>query len=181
MIKFRSGELTCLKSNTPTNTKLGQNTKALVASVSERTVRHSNAMAAVFKAVDSISNEVATILQSPGDDDVAVTEKEDKLQELMEINQGLLQCMGVGHASIETVIRTTLKYKLTTMLTGAGDGGCVLTLLPTLFSGTIVDKVIAELETCGFQCLIVGIGGTVVRFPSTLRPDFLRTGTNLNC
>ncbi|KAL7205181.1 hypothetical protein ACSBR2_018167 [Camellia fascicularis] len=164
MIKFRSGELTCLKSNTPlkmliTNTKVGRNTKALVASVSERTVRHSNAMAAVFKAVDSISNEVATILQSPADDDIAVTEKEDKLQELMEMNQGLLQCMGVSHASIETVIRTTLKYKLTTKLTGAGGGGCVLTLLPTLLSGTIVDQVIAELETCGFQCLIAGIGG----------------------
>lgn len=136
MIKFKSGELTCLKSNTPikmliTNTNVGRNTKALVAGVSERTVRHPTAMAAVFKAVDSISNEVATIIQSPAHDDIAATEKEDKLEELMEMNQGLLQCMGVSHASIETVLRTTLKYKLASKLTGAGGGGCVLTLLPT--------------------------------------------------
>ncbi|KAL6989667.1 mevalonate kinase [Sarracenia purpurea var. burkii] len=164
MIKFRAGELTRLKSNVPikmliTNTKVGRNTKALVAGVSERTVRHPNAMAAVFKAVDSISDEVATIIQSPGHDDGAVSEKEEKLGELMQMNQGLLQCMGVSHVSIETVLRTTLEYKLVTKLTGAGGGGCVLTLLPTLLSGTVVDKVIAELEAYGFQCLIAGIGG----------------------
>ncbi|XP_059648543.1 mevalonate kinase isoform X2 [Cornus florida] len=164
MIEFRSGDLTRIKSNMPlkmliTNTKVGRNTKALVAGVSERTIRHPNAMAAVFTAVDSISSELATIIQAPAPDDLAVTEKEEKLEELMEMNQGLLQCMGVSHASIETVLRTTLKYKLSSKLTGAGGGGCVLTLLPTLLSGTVIDKVIAELESCGFQCLIAGIGG----------------------
>ena len=136
MIKFKSGELTRIKTNMPlkmliTNTKVGRNTKALVAGVSERTARHPTAMAAVFNAVDSISNEMATIIQSPVSDDLAITEKEEKLEELMEMNQGLLQCMGVSHASIETVLRTTLKFKLSSKLTGAGGGGCVLTLLPT--------------------------------------------------
>ncbi|XP_042055077.1 mevalonate kinase-like [Salvia splendens] len=164
MIKFRSGELTRIKTNMPlkmlvTNTQVGRNTKALVSGVSERAVRHGSAMSSVFKAVDSISNEVAAIIQSPVSDDLAITEKEEKLGELMEMNQGLLQCMGVSHATIETVIKTTLKYKLATKLTGAGGGGCVVTLLPALLAGTVVDKVIAELEECGFQCLIAGIGG----------------------
>nr|AJT35507.1 mevalonate kinase [Gentiana rigescens] len=164
MIKFRSGELTQVKTNMPlkmliTNTKVGRNTKALVAGVSERTMKHQNVMAAVFNAVDSISIEMASIIQTPVSDDLAITEKEEKLEELMEMNQGLLQCMGVSHSSIETVLRTTLKYKLASKLTGAGGGGCVLTLLPTLLSGTVVDKVIAELESCGFQCFIAGIGG----------------------
>nr|QEV81809.1 Mevalonate kinase reductase [Prunella vulgaris] len=165
MIKFRSGELTRMKTNMPlkmlvTNTKVGRNTRALVASVSERAARHGSAMTSVFKAVDSISEEVAAIIQSPISDELAITEKEEKLGELMEMTQGLLQCMGVSHASIETVIKTTLKYKLATKLTGAGGGGCVLTLLPTLLAGTVVDKLIAELEECGFQCLIAGIGGS---------------------
>lgn len=136
MIKFRSGSLTRLKSNMPlkmliTNTKVGRNTKALVAGVSERTLRHPDAMTSVFSAVDSISRELATIIQSGASDEISVTEKEAKIEELMEMNQGLLQCMGVSHASIETVLRTTLKYKLASKLTGAGGGGCVLTLLPT--------------------------------------------------
>ncbi|CAI9764292.1 unnamed protein product [Fraxinus pennsylvanica] len=164
MIKFRSGELTRIKTNMPlkmliTNTKVGRNTKALVAGVSERTIRHPKAMASVFSAVDSISCELASIIQSPVTDDLAITEKEEKLEELMEMNQGLLRCMGVSHASIETVLQSTLKYKLSSKLTGAGGGGCVLTLLPDLLSGTVVDKVISELESCGFQCLIAGIGG----------------------
>ncbi|GAA0155164.1 carbohydrate kinase [Lithospermum erythrorhizon] len=164
MIKFKSGHLTCIKTNMPlkmliTNTKVGRNTKALVAGVSERALRHPDAMSSVFTAVDCISTELASIIQTPATDDLQITEKEEKLAELMEMNQGLLQCMGVSHASIETVLRTTLKYKLTTKLTGAGGGGCVLTLLPSLLSGTVVDKVIAELESCGFHCLIAGIGG----------------------
>ncbi|KAL3631643.1 hypothetical protein CASFOL_024627 [Castilleja foliolosa] len=164
MIKFKSGQLTRMNTNMPlkmliTNTKVGRNTKVLVAGVSERTLRHSTAMSSVFNAVDSISNELAAIIQSPVSDDLAITEKEEKIGELMEMNQGLLQCMGVSHVSIETVIRTTLKYKLSTKLTGAGGGGCVLTLLPTLLSGTVVDKVIAELDSCGFHSLIAGIGG----------------------
>lgn len=136
MIKFKSGSLTRIKTNMTlkmliTNTKVGRNTKALVAGVSERTLRHPEAMASVFNAVDSISTELATIIQSPAPDDLSLTEKESKIEELMEMNQGLLQCMGVSHASIETVLRTTLKYKLASKLTGAGGGGCVLTLLPT--------------------------------------------------
>ncbi|KAL9253432.1 Mevalonate kinase-like protein [Drosera capensis] len=164
MIKFRSGILTRLKSTMPlkmlvTNTRVGRNTKALVAGVSKRAIRHQDAMEAVFSAVDSISKEVSTIIQSPATDDVTSTEQEAKLEELMEMNQGLLQCMGVSHASIETVLRTTLKYKLSSKLTGAGGGGCVLTLLPTLLSATVVDKVTADLESCGFQCMIATIGG----------------------
>lgn len=136
MIQFKSGEVTRIKSSAPlrmliTNTKVGRNTKALVAGVSERASRHQDAMASVFAAVDSISKELSAIIQSAVSDDSSITEREEKIEELMEMNQGLLQCMGVSHASIETVLRTTLKYKLTSKLTGAGGGGCVLTLLPT--------------------------------------------------
>ncbi|KAI3669179.1 hypothetical protein L6452_40405 [Arctium lappa] len=164
LIKFKSGALTCIKSSMIlkmliTNTKVGRNTKALVAGVSERKNRHPDAMTSVFNAVESISNELTSIIQSSSDDDLAALEKEKRVEELMEMNQGLLQCMGVSHASIETVLQTTSKHKLTSKLTGAGGGGCVLTLLPALLPATVIDKVIEELEHCGFQCFIAEIGG----------------------
>ncbi|CAN8265363.1 unnamed protein product [Cochlearia groenlandica] len=162
MIKFCAGQITRLQSNMPlrmliTNTRVGRNTKALVSGVSERTVRHPDAMNSVFSAVDSISKDLAAIIQSK--DEVSLTEKEESIKELMEMNQGLLQSMGVSHSSIDTVIRITVKHKLTSKLTGAGGGGCVLTLLPTLVSGTVVDKVVEELESSGFQCFTASIGG----------------------
>ncbi|KAG5232489.1 mevalonate kinase [Salix suchowensis] len=77
MIKFRSGNLTRIKSSMPlkmliTNTKVGRNTKALVAGVSERTLRHSDAMSFVFNAVDSISKELANVIQTPAPDDLSI-------------------------------------------------------------------------------------------------------------
>ncbi|KAK8960404.1 Mevalonate kinase [Platanthera guangdongensis] len=164
VIMFKSGELTQMKSTMPlrmliTNSKVARNTKALVAGVSERAVRHPSAMYTVFTAVDFISKELANAIEAPAADDISITRREEMIEELMEMNQGLLQCMGVSHASIENVLRVTAKYKLTSKLTGAGGGGCVLTLLPTLLSNNIMEKVVADLESCGFQCLKVEVGG----------------------
>lgn len=164
VIMFKSGKLTQMKSTMPlrmlvTNTRVGRNTKALVAGVSERAVRHPDAMHAVFVAVDFISKELANAIEAPTSDDISITRREEMIEELMEMNQGLLQSMGVSHASIENVLRVTAKYKLTSKLTGAGGGGCVLTLLPTLLSNNVIEKVVADLEACGFQCLKVNVGG----------------------
>ncbi|CAM0150075.1 unnamed protein product [Urochloa decumbens] len=164
MIKFKKGELTNLKSRNPvkmliTDTRVGRNTKALVAGVSERASRHPDAMASVFHAVNSISEELSSIVELAAEDEIAITSKEDKLAELMEMNQGLLQCMGVSHSSIETVLQTTLKYSLVSKLTGAGGGGCVLTLIPTLSANIVLEKVATELESHGFRCFKVEVGG----------------------
>lgn len=133
---FKSGELTQIQPVTHlrmliTNTKVGRNTKALVAGVSERASRHPGAMHAVFTAIDFISKELAAIIEAPVNGDFSITAWEETIEELMKMNQGLLQCMGVSHDSIESVLRATWKYKLASKLTGAGGGGCVLTLLPT--------------------------------------------------
>lgn len=50
-------------------------------------------------------------------------------QELIDINQHHLNVMGVGHSSLDTLCRVTLARGLHSKLTGAGGGGCGITLL----------------------------------------------------
>ncbi|KAM0905726.1 hypothetical protein ACQ4PT_017204 [Festuca glaucescens] len=169
MIKFKKGEFTNLRCTNPvkmliTDTRVGRNTKALVAGVSERVSRHPDAMASVIGAVNFISEELSSIVESAAEDEIAITMKEEKLAELMQMNQGLLQCMGVSHCSIETVLQTTLKYNLVSKLTGAGGGGCVLTLIPTLLSKLVLEKTTAEIESHGFRCFQVEVGGRGLQF-----------------
>jgi hypothetical protein len=56
--------------------------------------------------------------------------EEAKFEELVGMSQGFLQCLGVSHVSIAVVCQITAAFKLQSKLTGAGGGGCVLTLLP---------------------------------------------------
>ncbi|XP_020525443.1 mevalonate kinase isoform X2 [Amborella trichopoda] len=173
MIMFKSGELTRIKAGLPlkmliTNTKVGRNTKALVAGVAERAGRHPEAMSSVFKAIDAISMELSTIIQSGASDDLSIIEKEEKLQELMEMNMGLLQSMGVSHASIEMVLQTTLKYKLTSKLTGAGGGGCVLTLLPSYHGNHSPSRSYFQMMDDGGM-----VGPTIRSFPVLCYPAML--------
>ncbi|XP_021283193.1 mevalonate kinase [Herrania umbratica] len=168
MIKFKSGSMTRIDSNMPlrmliTNTKVGRDTKALVANVSSRKSKHPEVMGCVLNAIEFISEEWSTIIQSHALDDLSLATNEERLIELMEMNQGLLLSIGVSQAAIETVLQTTMKYKLASKLTGAGGGGCVLTFLPIQLSEAIVDKVVGELESFGFQCFAAGIGGKGVQ------------------
>jgi mevalonate kinase len=63
------GELMHLHSPMPlrillTNSNVGWITKALVAGVGKRALRHPEAMAAIFEAIDHIADEVVSILLS---------------------------------------------------------------------------------------------------------------------
>ena len=52
-------------------------------------------------------------------------------QELFTINQHLLNGLGVGHPSLDTVCQITKQFGLSAKLTGGGGGGCAIALLPT--------------------------------------------------
>ncbi len=59
-------------------------------------------------------------------------------QALINENHGYLVTLGVSHPSLEAIRKTTADpYGLSTKLTGAGGGGCAVTLIP---DGTSVLK-----------------------------------------
>jgi mevalonate kinase len=51
------------------------------------------------------------------------------LQELVDVNHSLLAALGVSHPALEKVREISSKLGLKSKLTGAGGGGCALTLI----------------------------------------------------
>jgi len=104
-----------------TDTNHPRRTATLVAHVAKLLADLPHVTAHILAAIDGIASEARELLESKEN----VTER---LGELIEINQGLLNAIGVGHPKLDTVAKITKKIGWT-KLTGAGGGGCALTLL----------------------------------------------------
>eukprot|EP00850_Spirogloea_muscicola_P002737 SM000010S04375 [mRNA] locus=s10:1269794:1270826:+ [translate_table: standard] len=120
------------------DTCVARSTGAQVSFVAQRTARHPAVMTCIFNAVDAVATEAAGLLLPPqrdnsGSDSKAVLEPEaeERLVELININQGLLQSMGVSHPAVDHIVTLCASHDLAAKLTGAGGGGCVLALLPS--------------------------------------------------
>lgn len=68
----------------------------------------------------------------------------------------MLTELGVGHAVLDNVCKITAQFGLHSKLTGAGGGGCALTLLS---NSEVVDQAKAALEKEGFECFRAELGG----------------------
>ncbi|PWN28419.1 hypothetical protein BDZ90DRAFT_250910 [Jaminaea rosea] len=120
-----------------TDTGVSRDTKALVAGVQQRLDQDPSQVNAAFDTIQKIADEAAQLLTSGGKD------ADVKLGELMKKNHQLLASpLGVSHPSLEEVRNalSTVSPALSTKLTGAGGGGCAVTLIP---SGT-PDNVVSE-------------------------------------
>ena len=80
-----------------------------------------------------------------------------KLENLIDQNHLLLNELGVGHSSLDTLVAIAAKHGLHGKLTGAGGGGCGYVLLhPT---NNQIQELKQEFEKCNFECFDTGIGG----------------------
>ena len=77
----------------------------------------------------------------------------------MDINHSLLNSCGVGHEILDKIVSITKRKGLSSKLTGAGGGGCALTLIPHSYLEEQVESLILELESNGFLAFVAEIGG----------------------
>ncbi|POM57749.1 Mevalonate kinase [Phytophthora palmivora] len=84
---------------------------------------------------------------------------EEVLGQEIEHNQQILNGLGVGHPQIDEVVRICKQFNGATKLTGAGGGGCTISLLPRSLSNEDLTKLITQLEAKGFECFASSIGG----------------------
>ncbi|XP_062446033.1 mevalonate kinase [Rhea pennata] len=177
-LRYQSGKITSLK-RVPTlrilltNTKVPRSTKVLVAGVKEKILKFPAIMNPVLDSINAISQECQSVLEAmpgnPSPDYYPV------LEELFDINQHHLNVIGVGHPSLDRLCRVTASHGLHSKLTGAGGGGCGVTLLRPDTSPLAVEAAKRDLSACGFECWETSIGapGVTLHSSSSLKAEVL--------
>uniref|UniRef100_A0A8C8S4L0 Mevalonate kinase n=1 Tax=Pelusios castaneus TaxID=367368 RepID=A0A8C8S4L0_9SAUR len=179
VLRFQSGKITSLK-RVPTlrilltNTKVSRSTKLLVAGVKDKILKFPAIMNPVLASIDAISQECESVLEA-----LAVNPLQEHysvLEELFDINQHHLNVIGVGHSSLDRVCRATAARGLHSKLTGAGGGGCAITLLRPDTDPLMVEAARRDLGACGFESWETNIGasGVCLHSLSSLKAEVLQ-------
>uniref|UniRef100_A0A4W3J321 Mevalonate kinase n=1 Tax=Callorhinchus milii TaxID=7868 RepID=A0A4W3J321_CALMI len=163
-----------------TNTKVPRSTKTLVAGVKDKLNKFPSIIGPILNSIDAISCECERTLAAivAGD---STEESYAVLEELIDINQHHLNVIGVGHSSLDRLCQATALHSLHSKLTGAGGGGCGITLLRPDTSPSVVEASKRALNDMGYDCWETNIGGHGVSLhsPSSLQRDVSQLLTRL--
>ncbi|KAJ7039593.1 Cys/Met metabolism PLP-dependent enzyme-domain-containing protein [Mycena alexandri] len=155
-----------------TNSKVPRDTKKLVAGVGVLKAEEPELVDGILKSIQSISEEARRALADP---ELSRTELLSALSALIRENHQHLVTLGVSHPSLETIRTATAAppYELSTKLTGAGGGGCAVTLVPDDFEEGALDKLLAELVNEKFVPYLTSVGGSGLGILSPYTPPNL--------
>jgi mevalonate kinase len=153
------------------DTKTPKSTAHEVAKVGRLKDAHPKLVGTILDAIDKVTNTSADLINEDNFD----TENEESLRrlgELMTINHGLLVSLGVSHPRLERVRELVDHQGIGwTKLTGAGGGGCSITLLKPGVSRDKLDKLEEQLDQEGYQKFetTLGADGVGVLWPAVLK------------
>jgi len=83
---------------------------------------------------------------------------------LVDVNQNLLDAIGVGHPTITKAISICSEHNLHAKLTGAGGGGCVFALIPPSYPEHDLNGIVNYFKTeTNFDAWVAMLGGNGVR------------------
>ncbi|XP_069070836.1 mevalonate kinase [Pleurodeles waltl] len=169
-LRYRAGKITTLN-RVPTlkilltNTKVPRSTKILVAGVKNKILKFPAIMNPVLDSIDAIASLCEHVLDAMVE--TPSLEEYPVLEELFDINQHHLNVIGVGHPSLDRLCHVTASHGLHSKLTGAGGGGCGITLLRPDTDSSVVEAAKQDLKLCGFECWETNIGGPGVLLHSS--------------
>ncbi|KAB5528257.1 hypothetical protein PHYPO_G00138210 [Pangasianodon hypophthalmus] len=178
-LRYHAGKITPL-SRVPTLRILLTNTKKYHAvpnssfpKVKDRINQYPSVMAPVLESVDAVSQICERTLAEMATEG-ASAKHYSTLEDLIDINQHHLNVMGVSHTSLNTLCQVTLTHGLHSKLTGAGGGGCAITLLTPETGESVVRGVVEELKQVGFDCWeAVSAPGVLMHSPTSLTHSVL--------
>ncbi|KAM0752517.1 cystathionine beta-l [Meredithblackwellia eburnea MCA 4105] len=142
-----------------TDTKVPRDTKTLVAGVAKRKLQEPDVVNPILESIQSISDEARRCLS---DSDMPRATQFATLEKLIDTNHAHLVTLGVGHPTLEAIKAKAAEqpWALHTKLTGAGGGGCAVTLIPDDFSEESLSQLKAALAADGFDTYETTVGGS---------------------
>ncbi|KAF9282825.1 Mevalonate kinase [Mortierella alpina] len=139
-----------------TNTRVPRETQVQVANVRKLREKYPNVVDPMLDSIHEISTSCKELFSQEGLDRSQLL---TQFGELVDVNHGLLAALGVSHPALEKVREISSKLGFKSKLTGAGGGGCALTLIRDDVSPATVEVVKQLLEAEGFQCIETSVGG----------------------
>ncbi|KAJ5128699.1 Mevalonate kinase [Penicillium atrosanguineum] len=156
------------------DTQQSRSTSTEVAKVAQLKKSHPIVTETILNAIDEVTCSARRLIESP---DFEVNDDTlDQLGTLIRINHGFLVSLGVSHPRLER-IRELVDYANIgwTKLTGAGGGGCAITLLKPGVKPEAVRELKKKLAEEGFNKYETTLGGDGV---GVLYPAVLRNGSD---
>lgn len=136
-----------------TNTRVPRRTAELVGGVAQLGAKYAPVTEAVLQAMDHVARHAYDLMVRPECDRAA-------LSDLVKINHGLLVSLGVSHPSLEQVRIIADRHSLgATKLTGAGGGGCAITLLTDGLDPSNLVLAQRDFADAGFETFDATLGG----------------------
>uniref|UniRef100_A0A0B7K4C4 GHMP kinase C-terminal domain-containing protein n=1 Tax=Bionectria ochroleuca TaxID=29856 RepID=A0A0B7K4C4_BIOOC len=157
--------------------KAGRSSLTQVENVSVLRRKHPKVVEPILEGIGEVCNSALELISSTdfdGDDNESINAAVEHLGTLIRINHGFLVSLGVSHPRLER-IRELVDYAGIgwTKLTGAGGGGCAI----TLFRPDVEEETIWELEQKfeaeGFEKYetVLGADGVGVLWPAVFRNE----------
>ncbi|KII89746.1 hypothetical protein PLICRDRAFT_39906 [Plicaturopsis crispa FD-325 SS-3] len=142
-----------------TNSKVPRDTKSLVAGVGLKKSQEPELVNGILDAIQTICDEARRALADP---ELSRDSLLSGIAALIDENHAHLITLGVSHAALEAIRAKTKSapYNLSTKLTGAGGGGCAVTLVPDNFEDAALRELVANLAGDGFDPYLTSVGGS---------------------
>ncbi|KAK2797089.1 hypothetical protein FQN50_009320 [Emmonsiellopsis sp. PD_5] len=157
------------------NSRQPRSTATEVAKVGKLRKEHPAVAESMLEAIDQVTEAADDIIQS-GHFDKDSDEMLDHFGELFRINHGLLVSLGVSHPRLERirelVDHTGIGW---TKLTGAGGGGCAITLMRPNSDQSVLRQLDKNLADEGFERYETTLGGDGI---GVLWPAVLKNGSD---
>lgn len=160
------------------NTRQSRRTSEEVKKVRHLLETHEEITTMMLDTIDKITSDAYDIITDPEFSSAPGSEHITRLGELIRINHGLLVSLGVSHPKLERIRELVDHSDIGwTKLTGAGGGGCSITLLKPNAKGAVLEDLEKRLEHEGFEKYETTLGGpgVGVLWPAIVKEEDLDT------